>query len=342
MNQRENPLIILAIESSCDDTSAAVLNNRTVLSNIISSQQIHAKFGGVVPELASRSHQINIVPVISAAILNSCMSLDQIDAIAYTQGPGLLGSLLVGGSFAKGLSMSLNKPLIEVNHMHAHILAHFIENETKKYPNFPFLSLTVSGGHTEIVLVESTSVFKIIGKTLDDAAGEAFDKVSKILGLPYPGGPLIDNYSLSGNADAFQFPKSSVKNYDYSFSGFKTSFLNFINKKASQEKDFIKYNLNDICSSAQKWIITTLMEKLCKASEDFNINEIAISGGVSANSSLRNTLIETGKSRGWNIYLPPKEYCTDNAAMIGIAGYFKYLNGEFATNLSYPKARITD
>lgn len=339
MNQPDNPVIILAIESSCDDTGAAVLAEDKILANVVAGQAVHAQYGGVVPELASRAHQQNILPVVDIALKKAGISLNDITAIAYTKGPGLLGSLLVGGSFAKGLSLSLNKPLLEVHHMQAHILAHFIDTPGIKKPGFPFLCLTVSGGHTQIVRAESPDNLIIIGETLDDAAGEAFDKVAKILELPYPGGPLVDKYARHGNPKAFSFPKPHIEGYNFSFSGFKTAFLNFINNNKSKDHAFVEHNLQDICASVQAKIVNILMEKLSAAARDTGIREIAIAGGVSANSGLRAALTEAGKKNAWNIYVPPFEYCTDNAAMIGIAGLFKYKKGDFAAINSAPSAR---
>ena len=337
------PITILAIESSCDDTSAAVLKNYEVLSNVIATQSVHREFGGVVPELASRAHQQNIIPVVDLAIKEASINIEDIDAIAYTKGPGLLGSLLVGGSFAKGFSSGLGIPLIEVNHMHAHILAHQIDGNNPKNskPNFPFLCLTVSGGHTQIVKVDSPTSMKIIGQTLDDAAGEAFDKVAKIIGLPYPGGPLVDKYSRKGNKLKYSFPKSKVDKLNFSFSGLKTAFLYFIRKKIQENTNFIDENLHDICASIQYTIVSTLLDKLHRAVIETGITEIAIAGGVSANSSLRKTLQELGEENNWEIFIPKFEYCTDNAAMIGIAGMYKYKEKKFASLSSKPEARLS-
>ncbi|MBL4652601.1 MAG: tRNA (adenosine(37)-N6)-threonylcarbamoyltransferase complex transferase subunit TsaD [Flavobacteriales bacterium] len=336
------PITILAIESSCDDTSAAVLKNQTVLSNVIATQKVHEEFGGVVPELASRAHQQNIIPVVNQAIQDAGIDKSDIDAVAYTKGPGLLGSLLVGSSFAKGISAGLNVPLIEVNHMQAHILAHQIDgnNAENRKPKFPFLCLTVSGGHTQIVRVDSPLQMEIIGKTLDDAAGEAFDKVAKIIGLSYPGGPLIDKYSKTGDNIKYSFPKSKVDNLNFSFSGLKTSFLYFIRDNIKLDKNFIEENLNDICASIQHTIISTLLDKLQIAIQRTNITEIAIAGGVSANSKFREDLINLGKKNNWNVFIPKFEYCTDNAAMIGIAGMYKYKENQFASLSSKPEARL--
>ena len=333
MSKQEN-IFILAIESSCDDTAAAVLHNGKILANVVAGQEIHQLWGGVVPELASRAHQQQIVPVVDAALKKAGISKDQLSAIAFTRGPGLLGSLLVGVSFAKAMALALNIPLIEVNHMQAHVLAHFID-EPK--PPFPFLCLTVSGGHTQIVQVNHPGEMKIIGETIDDAAGEAFDKTAKLLGLPYPGGPLVDKYAQQGDANKFKFPVPQIPDYDFSFSGLKTSVLYFIQK---QEKDFLTTNLPDVCASVQKAIITHLMKKLKKAAADLSVQHIAIAGGVSANSGLRKAITEEGKKLGWTTYIPAFEYCTDNAAMIAIAAYFKYLEKDFARQDIAPYARF--
>ena len=322
--------IILAIESSCDDTSASVLRNQTVISNIIASQDIHKLYGGVVPELASREHQKNIIPVVNQAIKDACIDIKDINAIAFTKGPGLLGSLVVGTSFSKAFSLALDIPLIDVNHMHGHVLAHFIEEEGKDKPKFPFLCLTVSGGHTQIVLVKDYLEMEVIGTTIDDAAGEAFDKSAKILGFPYPGGPLIDKYAKEGDSTKFEFAKPKMEGYDYSFSGLKTSILYFIQKQEKLNPDFIKDNLSDLCASIQKSIIDILFVKLIKASSTLKINEIAIAGGVSANSCLRTELIRVGEKLKWKVFIPKFEYCTDNAAMIAITGKFMYERKMFA------------
>ena len=336
----QNPeVFILAIESSCDDTAAAVLHNDKVLSNIVANQLIHNQYGGVVPELASRAHQQNIVPVIDAALLKANIRKEQLTAIAFTQGPGLMGSLLVGSSFAKSLSIALNIPLIAVNHMQAHILAHFIEEGNEK-PTFPFLALTISGGHTQIVKVNDFFDMEIIGETTDDAVGEAFDKSAKILGLPYPGGPLVDKYAKLGNPKAFAFTKPKVPGLDFSFSGLKTAILYFVQKKKLENPNFIEENLNDICASIQHTIIEILMDKLKLAVTATGINQIAIGGGVSANSGIRNTLAEAEKKYGWKTYIPKFEYTTDNAAMIGIVGYQKFLLQNFETSSVVSKARI--
>lgn len=335
-----NAATILAIESSCDETSAAVCVDGKILSNHIATQAVHAQFGGVVPEMASRAHMQNIVPVIDLALKNGGVALHQVNAVAFTQSPGLIGSLLVGGQFAKSLSLALNKPLIAVNHMQAHVLANLIP---ERKPSFPFLCLTVSGGHTQIVLCESPTALKIIGETIDDAAGEAFDKSAKLLGLPYPGGPLVDKYAREGNPDRFQFPEPKIPGYNFSFSGLKTAILYFLMnagksqvyketfKATEAEKaKFIEDNLADICASIQNRIITILLNKLKKAAKDLNIRELCIAGGVSANSGLRQAFTNAGKENGWNTYIPDFQYCTDNAGMIAITGYYKYLDADFA------------
>jgi N6-L-threonylcarbamoyladenine synthase len=337
----QNPeVFILAIESSCDDTAAAVLQKDKVLSNIVANQLIHNQYGGVVPELASRAHQQNIVPVIDAALQKANIQKEQLSAIAFTQGPGLMGSLLVGSSFAKSFALALNIPLIAVNHMHAHILAHFIDEEGFEKPTFPFLALTISGGHTQIVKVNDFFDMTIIGETTDDAVGEAFDKSAKILGLPYPGGPLIDKYAQLGNPKAFAFTKPKVPGLDFSFSGLKTAILYFIQKKKLETPNFIDENLNDICASIQYTIIEILMDKLKLAVKETGIKQIAIGGGVSANSGIRNALAEAENKYGWKTFVPKFEYTTDNAAMIGIVGYQKFLTGNFETSAVVSKARI--
>lgn len=328
---------ILAIESSCDETSAAILHNGNILANIIAGQTVHEKYGGVVPELASRAHQQNIVPVVDVALKEAGVSREQLTAVAFTRGPGLLGSLLVGVTFAKSLALALDIPLIEVNHMDAHVLAHFIDNPK---PSFPFLCLTVSGGHTQILKVSSPLEMELLGQTQDDAAGEAFDKAAKILGLPYPGGPLIDKYAKEGNPLRFKFPEGKVDGLDFSFSGFKTSVLYFVRDNVALNPNFVQENLADICASVQHTIISTLMKKLSKAAELTGITEIAIAGGVSANSGLRTVLENTGKAKGWNTYIPKFEYCTDNAAMIAIAGYFKYQEAIFCGQDAVPFTRL--
>lgn len=335
----KNKICILGIESSCDDTSAAILEDRKILANLIANQHVHADYGGVVPELASRAHQQNIVPVVHQALKKAGKTLQDIDAIAYTRGPGLMGSLLVGGSFAKGFSMGLKKPLIEVHHMKAHILAHFID-DNESTPQFPFLCLTVSGGHTQIVLVESPEKMNIIGSTIDDAAGEAFDKAAKMMNLPYPGGPLIDKFAKEGNADKFAFKVGNMEGYNFSFSGLKTGILYFLQKEVKKDINFIEKNKADLCASIQKSILDALFLKLEQASKDLGIKEIAIAGGVSANSALRSRLAAK-KEEGWNVHIPKFEYCTDNAAMIAISAYFHYLNDNFSSLKVASKARLS-
>ncbi|MGY3053502.1 N6-L-threonylcarbamoyladenine synthase [Pedobacter sp. UYEF25] len=331
--------IILAIESSCDDTSVAICNNGKITSNVIANQTIHQNYGGVIPELASRVHQRNIVPTIYQALKEAGVSKKEIDAVAFTRGPGLLGSLLVGVSFAKSFALALNIPLISVNHMHAHILAHFIPGD-KKPPTFPFLCLTVSGGHTQIVLVKDYFEMEIIGETLDDAAGEAFDKTAKLLNLPYPGGPLIDQHAKNGNAHAFQFAKPQIADLNFSFSGFKTSILYLLRKYLAENPNFIKQNLDDICASVQYSIVQILMKKLETAALKFGIKRVAIAGGVSANSGLRNALEENQVKLGWETFIPPFQYCTDNAGMIAIAGYHKFLAKDFIGQQVAPMSRM--
>jgi N6-L-threonylcarbamoyladenine synthase len=337
---QNSEVFILAIESSCDDTAAAVLHNDKVLSNVVANQLIHNQYGGIVPELASRAHQQNIVPVIDAALRKANIQKEQLSAIAFTQGPGLMGSLLVGSSFAKSLALALQIPLIAVNHMHAHILAHFIDEEGYDKPEFPFLALTISGGHTQIVRVDGFFNMTIIGETTDDAVGEAFDKSAKILGLPYPGGPLVDKYAQLGNPKAFAFTKPKVPGLDFSFSGLKTAILYFIQKKTKEDPNFIEENTNDICASIQHTIIEILMDKLKLAVKETGIKQVAIGGGVSANSGIRNTLKEAEKKYGWKTFIPKFEYTTDNAAMIGIVGYQKFLSEHFETASVVSKARI--
>jgi N6-L-threonylcarbamoyladenine synthase len=335
-----NPYI-LGIESSCDDTSAAVLKGDTILSNIIANQDVHAKYGGVVPELASRSHQQNIIPVIHRALQEANISKNQLNAIAFTRGPGLMGSLLVGSSFAKAFAMGLNIPLIEVDHTQAHILAHFVQNKEnrKAVPQFPFLCLTVSGGHTQIIRINDYFDMKLIGETIDDAAGEAFDKTAKIMGLAYPGGPIIDKLAQKGNPKAFQFPLPQIKNLDYSFSGVKTSFLYFLRDQLKSNPNFIEENKADLAASMQYTIIEILMKKLVKAAKQEDIKEIAIAGGVSANSGLRKALIDGERKYGWNTYIPDFQFTTDNAAMIAITGLFKYQKEEFTNQQATPYTR---
>ncbi|WP_108866820.1 tRNA (adenosine(37)-N6)-threonylcarbamoyltransferase complex transferase subunit TsaD [Aquimarina aquimarini] len=331
---------ILGIESSCDDTSAAVLCNGQVLSNVVASQKIHEQYGGVVPELASRAHQQNIVPVIDQAIKQANISKEDLHAIAFTQGPGLMGSLLVGTSFAKSMALALDIPLIDVNHMQAHILAHFIEEEDATSPDFPFLAMTISGGHTQIVKVTDHFDMEVIGETIDDAVGEAFDKSAKIFGLPYPGGPLIDKYAQTGDPKAFPFPKPKVGDLNFSFSGLKTSVLYFVQKQQKENPAFVQENLEDICASLQYTIINILIDKLKKASKQTGIKRIAIGGGVSANSGIRKALKDGEYKYGWKTFIPKFEYTTDNAAMIGIVGYLKYLKKDFTDMNVVAKARI--
>jgi len=339
----QSSTIILGIESSCDDTAAAIIKDGKILANIIANQEVHKKYGGVVPELASRAHQQNIVPVVDAAIKKAGINKKDISAVAFTNGPGLLGSLLVGSSFSKAFAMGLNIPIIEVNHMHGHILAHFIEeldpvSSTGK-PSFPFLCLTVSGGHTQIVKVSDYFKMEVIGETIDDAAGEAFDKVAKMLELPYPGGPLLDKYAREGNPTRFEFPHPKVKGLNFSFSGLKTSVLYFLKKELEVNKNFIAENLNDICASVQKTIVDILLINLNKAVKQTGIQEIAIAGGVSANSELRKRLLELENEK-CKVYIPKFEYCTDNAGMIAITGYYKYLQQDFSSQEVVPNARM--
>lgn len=374
---KNDEVYILAIESSCDDTSCAILKNDVVLANVTANQKIHEQYGGVIPELASRDHQKNIVPVVDAALKKAGVKLSQMSAIAYTKGPGLMGSLFVGSSFAKSLAMALQIPLIDVNHMQAHILAHFIrelrdesgemseENEklkktesdnnqnpnsklithnsqlsTNTSPSFPFLCLTVSGGHTQIVKIHSHLKFELLGETIDDAVGEAFDKAAKIIGLPYPGGPLIDKLAREGNPSKFTFATPHINDLNYSFSGIKTSFLYFIQNHVKTNPNFIQENINDICASYQNHLIKVLLHNFEAAAKRHNIKDVAISGGVSANSELRKQLMELGLKNNWNVFIPPFEYCTDNAAMIGITAYYKYLQQEFSGLGVVPQARF--
>jgi len=334
-------VVILGIESSCDDTSAAVFKDDVILSNIVANQDVHKAYGGVVPELASRAHQQNIIPVVEKAIKDAGLNRDQIDAVAFTRGPGLMGSLLVGTSFAKAFALANELPLIEVNHLHAHVLAHFIkedENDTDQ-PDFPFLCLLVSGGNSQIIVVRNHLDMEIIGQTIDDAAGEAFDKCAKVMGLPYPGGPLIDKLAKEGNPDAFTFSKPRIKDLDYSFSGLKTSFLYFLRDELKKNENFIEENKADICASLQKTIIDILMTKVIKAANDTGIKQIALAGGVSANSGLRNKLTELATEKKWKTFIPKFSYTTDNAAMIAINGYYKYLQKEFVSQDVAPFAR---
>lgn len=332
---------ILAIESSCDDTSAAVFHNDVILSNVVANQKVHEAYGGVVPELASRAHQQNIIPVVDKALKDAGIERDQIGAVAFTRGPGLMGSLLVGTSFAKGFALANHLPLIEVNHLHAHVMAHFIkesESDTNQ-PEFPFLCLLVSGGNSQIVLVRDHGDMSIIGQTIDDAAGEAFDKCAKVMGLPYPGGPLIDKLAAQGNPLAFTFSKPRIEGYDYSFSGLKTSFLYFLRDRLKENPDFIEQNKNDLCASLQKAIIDILMDKLVQAASDLKISTIALAGGVSANSGLRAEVQRLAELKKWKTFIPKFAYTTDNAAMIAVTGYFKFLRGEFCGQDVAPFAR---
>ncbi len=329
--------IILGIESSCDETSASVCIDGKILSNSIANQLVHQKYGGVVPELASRAHQQNIIPVVEEAIATAKISKKDVNAVAFTRGPGLLGSLLVGTSFSKAFALSLSIPLIEVNHMQAHILAHFIEDPK---PRFPFLCLTVSGGHTQIVLVKYYFDMEIVGETMDDAAGEAFDKTAKILNLPYPGGPLIDKYAKQGNRSAYSFPEPQIPGLNFSFSGLKTSILYFVRDQKKLDENFVENNLADICASVQHRIVTILLAKLKRASIEYNIKDIAIAGGVSANSGLRDSLQEAAEKYNWNVFIPSFQFCTDNAAMIAMAGYYKFLAKDFVGQDISPLARM--
>lgn len=337
-------ITILGIESSCDDTSAAVLRGNVLLSNVIASQNVHVKYGGVIPELASRAHQQNIIPVIDSALKDAKITVDEIDAIAFTRGPGLLGSLLVGVSFAKGLSLARDIPMIEVNHLKGHILAHFIDlpNREIPHPQFPFLCLLVSGGHSQIVLVKDHLDMEIIGSTIDDAAGEAFDKCAKMMGLPYPGGPVIDKLAKEGDPRRFKFAKPRVDGYNYSFSGLKTSFLYSLRDWVEEDEDFIEKNKADLAASLQYTIIEVLMKQLIRAAKKYKITEIAAAGGVSANSGLRQRIIAEGAKRGWKTYLPELSFTTDNAAMIAMTGHYMYKKGEFSTLDVTPVARIRD
>ena len=334
-------IYILAIESSCDDTAAAIIHNRQALSNIVATQRIHESYGGVVPELASRAHQQNIVPLVHQALAKANIDKKQLSAIAFTRGPGLLGSLLVGTSFAKSLAMGLEIPLIEVNHMEAHILSHFLEREHNQPPAFPFLAMTISGGHTQIVLVKRHFDMEVLGETLDDAVGEAFDKTAKLMGLPYPGGPLIDKYAREGDADKYKFPIPKVAGLNFSFSGLKTSVLYFLQRETAKDPDFIRKERDHICASVQATIVEILMQKLSRAVRDTGVKEVALAGGVAANSGIREALKSKARTEGWRIHIPPLEYCTDNAAMIGIVGYFKYLENRFSDLRATAQARYT-
>ena len=336
-----NKKYILGIESSCDDTSAAVLENNKMLANVIDNQDVHRKYGGVVPELASRAHQQNIIPVVDAALRTAGITGSQLSAVAFTRGPGLLGSLLVGTSFAKAYALGLKIPLVEVDHLKAHILAHFIESGKggNGIPGFPFLCLTVSGGHTQLVVMDDFTSMRLIGNTLDDAAGEAFDKAAKIMGLPYPGGPVIDRLAKEGDPGRFSFPRPAIPDLDFSFSGLKTSILYFLRDELKNDGQFIEKNKADLCASIQNTIVTILLEKLVMSAEKTGITEVGIAGGVSANSEMRERLRGTGKALGWNVYIPEFEFTTDNATMIAMAGYQKYLRGEFAGQNITPYAR---
>lgn len=339
-----NSIIILGIESSCDDTSASVIRDGVMLSNVIANQAVHSSYGGVVPELASRAHQLNIIPVVHEALKRAGVDKSQLSAIAFTRGPGLLGSLLVGTSFAKGLAQSLQIPLLDVNHLQAHVLAHFISEDKpdEKRPSFPFLCLLVSGGNSQIVLVKSYSDMEVIGQTIDDAAGEAFDKCAKVMGLPYPGGPHVDRLAKEGNPKAFSLNKPQIPEYNYSFSGLKTSFLYLLRDKMKEQPNFVEENLNDLCASLQYTVIEILMAKLRKAASELKIKEIAVAGGVSANSALRQAFYDHADKYGWNVYIPPFAFTTDNAAMIAITGYFKYLNNDFCSINEVPYARVSN
>jgi len=334
--------VILGIESSCDDTSAAVIRDRQLLSNVIAGQEVHRKYGGVVPELASRAHQQNIVPVVDNALKEAGVTCSEIDALAFTRGPGLLGSLLVGTSFAKGFTAAMGIPLIEVNHLQAHMLVHFIQSEASAAmtPRFPFLSLLVSGGHTQLVVVRDYHSMEIIGRTIDDAAGEAFDKCAKLLGLPYPGGPHVDRLAKEGDASRFKFNKPRVEGYDYSFSGLKTSFLYFLRDRQKEDPDFIEHHKADLAASLQSTIIDILLQKLRLAMKQTGIKQVALAGGVSANSGLRLAMVQEAEQQGWELFIPPFSFTTDNAAMIAITGYYRYLKGYFASDDMAPLARM--
>ncbi|WP_027000764.1 tRNA (adenosine(37)-N6)-threonylcarbamoyltransferase complex transferase subunit TsaD [Eisenibacter elegans] len=330
-------VILLAIESSCDETAAAVLKDGKILANVVANQTVHEQYGGVVPELASREHQKNIIPVVAQALQEAKITKSELNAVAFTRGPGLLGALLVGTSFAKGLALSLNIPLVEVNHMEAHIMAHFID---EPHPPFPFLCLTVSGGHTQLVIVSAPTKMHIIGETIDDAVGEAFDKTAKLLGLPYPGGPMVDAYAQKGNPRAFPFTKPNIEGLNFSFSGVKTAILYFLRAQLKDNPDFITENLADICASVQHTLVSILLDKLKQAAQQYQCRHIAIAGGVSANSGLRQALETAAQTEGWQVYLPAFEYCTDNAAMIAIAGYHKYLAQDFSSQAISPMPRM--
>jgi len=334
-------ITILGIESSCDDTSAAVLRNTTLLSSVIASQSVHERYGGVIPELASRAHQQNIVPVVDTALKEAGITIDKVDAIAYTRGPGLLGSLMVGTSFAKGLSISNNIPMVEINHLHGHILSHFVDLPDREmpHPDYPFLCLLVSGGHTQIVRVESPEKMEIVGTTIDDAAGEALDKCAKVMGLPYPGGPVVDRLAKEGDPKAFKFAKPHVEGFNYSFSGLKTSFLYTLRDRVAENPNFIEENKCDLCASILYTVVDILADKLVRAAKEYSIKDIALGGGVSANSVLRARIEAEGKKRGWRTFLPELKFTTDNAAMIAVAGYYRYLRGELSSLDAAPVAR---
>lgn len=333
---------ILGIESSCDDTAAAVIRDGVLLSNVISSQKVHESYGGVVPELASRAHQQNIIPTVDEALKRAGVDKNELTAIAFTRGPGLMGSLLVGTSFAKGFSSALNIPMVDVNHLHAHVLAHFIKETPgdTNQPQYPFLCLLVSGGNSQIILVRSYKEMEIVGQTIDDAAGEAFDKCAKVMGLGYPGGPIVDRLAKLGNPDRFKLNKPHIAGYDYSFSGLKTSFLYMLRDELKNDSDFIEKNKEDLCASLQKTVVEILMDKLRKAAKNLNINEVAVAGGVSANSGLRAAFEDHAKRYGWKIHIPPFGYTTDNAAMVAITGYFRYLDGDYCKKDAAPYSRV--
>jgi len=339
-----NSITILGIESSCDDTSASIIRDGIMLSNVIASQAVHSSFGGVVPELASRAHQLNIIPVVHEALKRAGVEKSELDGIAFTRGPGLLGSLLVGTSFAKGFAQALNIPLMDVNHLQAHVLAHFISEgkPDERQPEFPFLCLLVSGGNSQIVLVRAYNDMEVVGQTIDDAAGEAFDKCAKVMGLPYPGGPHVDRLAKEGNPKAFVFNKPQIPGYNYSFSGLKTSFLYLLRDKVKENPNFVAENLNDICASLQATVVDILMNKLRKAASDLKIRQVAVAGGVSANSALRQAFHDHGKKYGWEIYIPPFAFTTDNAAMIAITGYFNYQNKQFCSMDKVPFSRVSN
>lgn len=342
MTEGKERTVILGIESSCDDTSAAVISDGLLLSNVIASQKVHESYGGVVPELASRAHQQNIVPVVSEALRQAGVSKRDLSAIAYTRGPGLLGSLHVGTSFAKGMAIGLDIPLIDVNHLHGHVLSHFVKKDpADQVPEFPFLCLLISGGNSQIVLVRSASDMEILGQTIDDAAGEAFDKCAKVMGLPYPGGPHIDRYAAQGDAKRFKFAKPNIPGLDYSFSGLKTSFLYTLRDNMKENPEFVKDNIADLCASLQATIIDILLRKLEKAIRSTGVRHVAIGGGVSANSGVRNAVEELARRMNVTPWIPPREFTTDNAAMVAIAGYFKYLDKEYSTLDMPPYARVS-